>query len=77
MDAMKDLRAFILIMAILAFVWLFTGGPLRPSSKSGWFLFRPQQKGEQRAKKESRERKKKWWKFSARKSRLMKQNSQK
>ena len=52
MDAMKDLRAFILIMVILAFVWLFTGGPLRPSSKSGWFLFRPQQKGEQKAKKE-------------------------
>jgi len=52
MDAMKDLRAFILIMAILTFVWLFTGGPLRPSSKSGWFLYRPQQKGEQRAKKE-------------------------
>ena len=52
MDAMKDLRAFILIIVVLAFVWLFTGGPLRPSSKSGWFLFRPQQKGEQRAKKE-------------------------
>jgi len=52
MDAMKDLRAFILIMVILAFVWLFTGGPLRPSAKSGWFLNRPQQKGEQKAKKE-------------------------
>ena len=52
MDAMKDLRTFILIMAILAFVWLFTGGPLRPSAKSGWFLYRPQQKGEQQAKKE-------------------------
>src|SRR3989344_6745309 len=53
MDAMKDLRAFILIILVLAFVWLFTGGPLRPSSKSGWFLNRPQQKGEQRAKKEA------------------------
>ena len=52
MDAMKDLRSFILIMIILAFVWLFTGGPLRPSAKSGWFLYKPQQKGEQRAKKE-------------------------
>ena len=41
MEAMKDLRAFILIMVILAFVWLFTGGPLRPSSKSGWFLNNP------------------------------------
>ena len=26
MEAMKDLRAFILIVVILAFVWLFTGG---------------------------------------------------
>lgn len=52
MDAMKDLRSFILIMLILAFVWLFTGGPLRPSAKSGWFLYKPQQKGEQKAKKE-------------------------
>ena len=47
MEAMKDLRAFILIMVILAFVWLFTGGPLRPSSKSGWFLNNPQQKENQ------------------------------
>lgn len=48
---MKDLRAFILIMVVLAFVWLFTGGPLRPSAKSGWLLYKPQQKGEQGAKK--------------------------
>lgn len=41
---MKDLKVFILIMAALAFVWLFTGGPLRPESKSGWFLNKPQQK---------------------------------
>ena len=50
MDAMKDLRAFILIMVILAFVWLFTGGPLRPSTKSGWFLNKPQQKAIQKRK---------------------------
>jgi len=55
MDAMKDLRAFILIMAILAFVWLFTGGPLRPSSKSGWFLYKPPQKAVQETKKQTEE----------------------
>src|SRR3989338_7273526 len=41
MDAMKDLRIFILIMVILFFVWLLIGGPLHPSSKSGWFLNDP------------------------------------
>src|SRR3989338_6237387 len=55
MDAMKDLRAFILIIIILAFVWLFTGGPLRPSSKSGWFLNKPQQKAAQETKKQTEE----------------------
>lgn len=55
MDAMKDLRAFILIMVILAFVWLFTGGPLRPSSESGWFLNKPQQKESQKVKKQTEE----------------------
>lgn len=50
MDAMKDLRAFILIMLVLAFVWLFAGGPLRPSSKRGWFLNNPQQKASQEIK---------------------------
>ena len=53
MDAMKDLRAFILIIVILAFVWLFTGGPLRPSSKSGWFLNKPQQKAVQETKEQT------------------------
>ena len=55
MDAMKDLRAFIFIIIILAFVWLFTGGPLRPSSKSGWFLNKPQQKAAQETKKQTGE----------------------
>ena len=55
MDAMKDLRAFILIILVLAFVWLFTGGPLRPSSKSGWFLNKPQQKAAQETKKQTGE----------------------
>ena len=55
MEAMKDLRSFILIMVILAFVWLFTGGPLRPSSKSGWFLNKPQQKATQEVKKQTEE----------------------
>src|SRR3989344_3329005 len=41
MEAMKDLRIFILIMVILFFVWLLIGGPLHPSSKSGWFLNDP------------------------------------
>ena len=55
MDAMKDLRAFVFIIIILAFVWLFTGGPLRPSSKSGWFLNKPQQKAAQETKKQTEE----------------------
>lgn len=37
-DAMKDLRTFLLIMAILIVAWFFTGGHLRQSSKTGWFL---------------------------------------
>lgn len=55
MEAMKDLRAFILIIIILAFVWLFTGGPLRSSSKSGWFLNKPQQKETQKTKEQTEE----------------------
>lgn len=55
MDAMKDLRSFIFIMLILAFAWLFTGGPLRPSSKSGWFLNKPQQKAAKEAQKQTEE----------------------
>lgn len=49
MDALKDLKTFFLVLFILAFVWLFTGGPLRPEAKSGWFLFRPQTKHSQKA----------------------------
>lgn len=37
-DAMKDLRTFLLIMAILIVAWFFTGGHLRQSSKTSWFL---------------------------------------
>lgn len=37
-DAMKDLRTFLFIMAILIVAWFFTGGHLRQSSKTGWFL---------------------------------------
>lgn len=37
-DAMKDLRTFLFIMAILIIAWFFTGGHLRQSSKTGWFL---------------------------------------
>lgn len=44
-----------MIMVILAFVWLFTGGPLRPSSKSGWFLNKPQQKAVQETKERTEE----------------------
>lgn len=55
MDAMKDLRSFLLIIIILAFVWLFTGGPLRSSSKSGWFLNKPQQKATQETKERTEE----------------------
>lgn len=55
MEAMKDLRAFILILVILAFVWFFTGGPLRSSSKSGWFLNKSQQKETQKNKEQNKE----------------------
>ena len=44
MDAIKDLKYVILIFFILAFVWLFTGGPLSPFAKSGLFLFKPQER---------------------------------
>lgn len=41
-EATKDLKGVILIFVILFFVWLFTGGPLRPSSQSGWSLTQSQ-----------------------------------
>ena len=44
MDAIKDLKYFILIFFILAFIWLLTGGPLSPFAKSGLFLFKPQER---------------------------------
>lgn len=34
----KDLRSFLFVMAILIVAWFFTGGHLRQSSKTGWFL---------------------------------------
>ena len=44
MDEIKELKYVILIFFILAFVWLFTGGPLSPFAKSGLFLFKPQER---------------------------------
>ena len=56
MEAIEDLRAFILIIGYPGFcVWLFTGGPLRPSSKSGWFLNKPRQKATQKTKEQTEE----------------------
>ena len=34
----KDLRTFLFVIAILIVAWFFTGGHLRQSSKTGWFL---------------------------------------
>lgn len=48
-DAVKDLKYFLLILGILGVVWLFTGGPLRPESRSGIFLNKPQQKMQNKA----------------------------
>lgn len=44
MDAGKEFKTFVFIFLMMALIWLFTGGPLRPSAKSGLFLFRPQEK---------------------------------
>lgn len=44
MDAIKELKYVILVFFILAFVWLFTGGPLSQFAKSGLFLFKPQER---------------------------------
>ncbi|MCK6462804.1 MAG: hypothetical protein L6Q29_03245 [Candidatus Pacebacteria bacterium] len=52
MDALKDLKKFLIVMAILGIVWLFTGGPLRPNAKSGWWLFKPQQQHSGKAQKQ-------------------------
>ena len=43
-DAKKDLYWVIFFLLILAVIWYFTGGPERPSSKSGPFLDKPQEK---------------------------------
>ncbi|MCX6731523.1 MAG: hypothetical protein NTX55_00860 [Candidatus Parcubacteria bacterium] len=42
-DAKKDLYWAIFFLIILAIVWYYTGGPQRFSSKSGIFLFKPQE----------------------------------
>lgn len=44
MDAGKEFKTFVFIFLMIALIWLFTGGPLRPSAKSGLFLFKPQEK---------------------------------
>lgn len=44
MEATKELKYFLLILLGIALIWLFTGGQLRPASKSGPFLFQPQEK---------------------------------
>ena len=47
---MKDLRTFLFIMVILIVAWFFTGGHLRQSSKTGWFLNKQPQKTSQMVK---------------------------
>jgi hypothetical protein len=43
-DAKKDLFWVLFFLIALALVWYYTGGPSRPSSRSGLFLETPQQK---------------------------------
>ena len=50
---MKDLRTFLFILAILIIAWFFTGGHLRQSSKTGWFLNKQPQKNTQNTKGQS------------------------
>ena len=47
MDAVKELKYFLLVMLGIAFVWLFTGGPLRPESKGPPFFKNPEEKAAQ------------------------------
>jgi len=51
-DAKKDLYWAIFFLLALAIVWYFTGGPSRPASKSGPFLFQPQQQYSQQSQKQ-------------------------
>lgn len=51
MDAGKEFKTFVFIFLMIALIWLFTGGPLRPSAKSGLFLFRPQEKAAEQVQK--------------------------
>lgn len=43
-DAKKDLVWVIFFLIIIAVIWYFTGGPARPASKEGLFLYKPQEK---------------------------------
>lgn len=43
-DARKDLLWLIFFLLILGVVWYFTGGPQRPTARSGIFLQQPQEK---------------------------------
>lgn len=51
MDAGKEFKTFVFIFLMIALIWLFTGGPLRPSAKSGLFLFKPQEKAAEQVQK--------------------------
>jgi hypothetical protein len=53
MDAKKDLYWVLFFLIILAIVWYYTGGPERPTSKSGLFLFQPQQQYSEELRKET------------------------
>lgn len=52
-DAKKDLYWVLFFLIILAIVWYYTGGPERFSSKSGIFLFKPQEKYSEELRKET------------------------
>jgi len=52
-DAKKDLYWALFFLIILAIVWYYTGGPGRSSSKSGLFLFQPQQQYSEELRKET------------------------
>ncbi|MBI4691949.1 MAG: hypothetical protein HY773_00685 [Candidatus Terrybacteria bacterium] len=43
-DAKKDLFWVIFFLIIIALVWYYTGGPNRPTSQEGLFLYKPQER---------------------------------
>jgi len=52
-DAKKDLYWVLFFLIVLAIVWYYTGGPQRPTAKTGPFLFQPQERYSEELRKET------------------------